>query len=179
MAASACAVHTLDNPKLRDCEAVFFACVLTSAVGMNNCSAHIPMAFAGILERLDTQFRVHIICHCKSQNGHIKTIKYCRHIELSIFCRNFRDVCDTLFARLFCGKIPLQQIVGFSRFPICFGDTVRFPALLVCRANALHYAVKRAFARYIFIRVFQSQCRVQSSSPISIVTLIFREYVLD
>ena len=136
MASPSSAVHALYNSKTRNREAVFFACILASTVGMKNRAAHIRITAARVLDCLNAQLRAHIIVHRKSQNRNIKAVENRRNIEFAVFCGNFGDVC----------RLTRRQHAHFSQG--LSATKLRFKRSSDFRASRSAFVIPLGFLRF-------------------------------
>lgn len=102
------------------------ASVLCSPVRVDNDSSKCRIRPDSIGKRTLAQYGFPVCVHCKTENCAIETVKYVRYIEFPIFCFNFSYVRDAFFQWFRRFEIPFQQVIGFSRLTVRFGNPIRF-----------------------------------------------------
>ena len=59
-----------------------------------------------------------------------------RLLPVSVFCRNFCNICHTLLQRCICCEITFQKIIRFVCFPVSFRDFIGFPLRFLANSIA-------------------------------------------
>ena len=118
-----------------------------------------------------------MLCHGKTIRHQVIAIKNRRNIQLSVFCLDFSNVCNTFFQRCICFKITLQKIIRFTGFPVCFGDSVGLSFGFMNQVYLLHHAADSCFARNIdpvkladFFSVLK--CLIHTHSAVILIFLV-------
>ena len=72
---------------------------LAAPVGVEDGALH-TVAAAGVLQRLNAQFRLHVAVHMEALDAPVKAVQYRRQVELPVRAWNLGDVCQEFFVRL-------------------------------------------------------------------------------
>ena len=80
MAAAAGAVHALRETEDAERVPEFSACILAAAIGVADRAAKPRIGFVRVSDRLHTERRFHVRCHCKPQRRQIKAVEQNRNV---------------------------------------------------------------------------------------------------
>ena len=177
MTAATVAVHALADAVLFQCGPIGPAGVLGAPVRVDDGSPQGRIGRRRTVQRPHTQLRPHAAIHGQTEDSEIKAVKDGGDIQPAVLCLPFGDVGDALFQRLFCGKVPFQQVIRLSGLPVRPGDAIEPASRMVDQADFFHHLVDRPLAGDVHaLRLLEQQRLMHPLAPVGVVTDILIMY---